>query len=45
MFAERSILELPEVYINGGRRGLLVKMRGADLAGALRLTPVDVALS
>ena len=45
VFAERSILELPEVYINGGRRGLLVKMRGADLAGALRLTLVDVALS
>jgi Cys-tRNA(Pro) deacylase len=45
VFAERSILELPEVYINGGRRGLLVKIRGADLAGTLRLTLVDVALS
>jgi Cys-tRNA(Pro) deacylase len=45
VFAERSILELPQVYINGGRRGLLVKIRGADLAGALRPTLVDVALS
>jgi Cys-tRNA(Pro) deacylase len=45
IFVERSILELPEVYINGGQRGLLVKIRSADLAGALALTLVDVALS
>jgi Cys-tRNA(Pro) deacylase len=45
VFVERSILELPEIYINGGRRGLLVKIRSADLAGALRLSLVDVALS
>jgi Cys-tRNA(Pro) deacylase len=43
VFAERSILELPEVYINGGRRGLLVKLRSADLASALSVTLVDVA--
>ena len=45
VFAERSILELPEIYINGGRRGLLVKIRSADLARALELSLVDVALS
>jgi Cys-tRNA(Pro) deacylase len=45
VFVERSVLELPEIYINGGRRGLLVKIRSADLAAALRATPVDVALS
>jgi Cys-tRNA(Pro) deacylase len=45
VFAERSILGLAEIYINGGRRGLLVKIRSADLAGALALTLVDVALS
>ena len=44
VFVERSILELPEIYINGGRRGLLVCVRTADLADALRLSPVDVAL-
>ena len=44
VFIERSILGLPEIYINGGRRGLLVCVRPADLAGALRLSPVDVAL-
>ena len=45
VFVERSILELPEIYINGGRRGLLVKLRTADLARALSLSLVDVALS
>jgi len=45
VFVERSILELQEIYINGGRRGLLVKLRPADLAKALRFTAVDVALS
>jgi Cys-tRNA(Pro) deacylase len=44
VFVERSILELPEIYINGGRRGLLVKIRTADLAAALRFHPVEVAL-
>ncbi|HVJ10623.1 MAG TPA: Cys-tRNA(Pro) deacylase [Burkholderiales bacterium] len=45
IFAERSILELESIYINGGRRGLLVKLRSADLARALELSLVDVALS
>lgn len=45
IFAERSILELEFIYINGGRRGLLVKMLSADLARALELRLVDVALS
>ena len=45
VFAERSIFELPEIYINGGRRGLLVKLRSADLARVLGVSPVDVALS
>jgi prolyl-tRNA editing enzyme YbaK/EbsC (Cys-tRNA(Pro) deacylase) len=45
VFVERSILELPEIYINGGRRGLLVRMRSADLRAVLSVSPVDVALS
>ena len=43
VFAERSIFDLPDIYINAGRRGLLVKLRSADLAGALEITLVDVA--
>jgi len=45
IYVERSILELPEIYINAGRRGLLVKLRSADLARVLNVSPVDVALS
>jgi Cys-tRNA(Pro) deacylase len=45
VFVERSVLELPEIYINGGRRGLLVRIRSADLARVLSVSPVDVALS
>ena len=45
VYAERSIVELAELYINGGRRGLLVRLKSADLARALELSLVDVALS
>ena len=45
IFIERSILELPAIYINGGRRGLLLRMSPADLARLVRPTPVDVARS
>ena len=44
VFMERSITLLPSVYINGGRRGLLVKVRTDDLIAALKPTLVDVAL-
>jgi Cys-tRNA(Pro) deacylase len=45
VFVERSILALPEIYINGGRRGLLVRMQSGELSRVLGVTPVDVALS
>jgi Cys-tRNA(Pro) deacylase len=35
VFMERSILALPEIYVNGGRRGFLVRLKSADLARAL----------
>jgi Cys-tRNA(Pro) deacylase len=45
IFVERSILELPEIYINGGRRGFLVKLKTGDLSRILELTLIDAALS
>ena len=45
IFVERSILELPQIYINGGRRGFLVRISSADLERVLKPTPVDVARS
>jgi len=40
---EETILSLPVIYINAGRKGLLVEMKPADLAKVLKLTPVNVA--
>ena len=45
IFIERSILEMPEIYINGGRRGFLVRIATADLERVLKPKPVDAARS
>jgi len=44
VYMERSIAALPAIYINGGRRGFLVKLKTADLISILRPGLVDVAL-
>jgi Cys-tRNA(Pro) deacylase len=44
VYLERTIADLPYVYVNGGRRGYLVGMAPADLIGVLRPTLVDVAI-
>jgi Cys-tRNA(Pro) deacylase len=44
VFLERSILDLPSIYINGGRRGFLVRIKTEDLQRVLQPTLVEVAL-
>ena len=44
VYLERSIAELPYLYVNGGRRGYLVGMTPAELIRVLRPTLVDVAI-
>jgi len=44
VYMERSILDLPEVYINGGRRGYLVRISSKDILRTLAPQLVDVAL-
>ena len=44
IFMERSILELPRIYINGGRRGFLVRVSTRDLQKVLEPTLVEVGL-
>ena len=44
VYMERSILELPRIYINGGRRGFLVGISPQDLVRTLQPQLVDVAL-
>lgn len=45
IYVEASILELPRVFINGGRRGLLVGMAPQDLQRVLTPTSVNVAIA
>jgi Cys-tRNA(Pro) deacylase len=43
-YVERSVLELPLIYINGGRRGYLVGLAPNVLTGSLAAVPVHCAL-
>jgi Cys-tRNA(Pro) deacylase len=43
VYVERTILELPRVYLNGGRRGFLIAIDPAELVRVLSAEPVDVA--
>jgi prolyl-tRNA editing enzyme YbaK/EbsC (Cys-tRNA(Pro) deacylase) len=44
VYMEASILNLPKVYINGGRRGLQVAMSPLDIGRLLQVRCVEVAL-
>jgi Cys-tRNA(Pro) deacylase len=44
VYVEASIMDLPKIYINAGKRGLLADMSPADLARILNPTPVNVAI-
>ncbi len=43
VYVEETILDLPKIYINGGKRGFLVGLDPKELARILRPTPVRVA--
>lgn len=43
IYLERTILDLPKIYINGGRRGYLVGIVPGDLVQVLHPTLVSVA--
>ncbi len=45
VYVERTILALPEIYINGGKRGFLVRINPQDLRHLLPVTEVDVAIT
>lgn len=44
VYVERSILQLPRIFINGGHRGFILEMGIQDLCRVLETTPVDVAI-
>ena len=44
IYLERSVLDLPKIYINGGRRGFLVGIAPGELTRTLNPQLVDAAL-
>ncbi len=44
VYVEQSILDLPRIYINGGRRGFLVSLAPQVLLDLLNAQPVQCAL-
>jgi Cys-tRNA(Pro) deacylase len=44
IYLQRTVLELPRIYINGGRRGFLLGMESGELVRVLSPVLVDVAL-
>jgi prolyl-tRNA editing enzyme YbaK/EbsC (Cys-tRNA(Pro) deacylase) len=44
VYLQRTIAELPLIYINGGARGFLVALAPAELIRVLAPTLVDVAV-
>ncbi len=44
VFVERSVLELPRIFINGGRRGYLVGIAPKVMLDSLRAQAVDCAI-
>ncbi len=44
VYVESTILDLPEIFINGGRRGLLVALNPREVLRVLSATPVSVAI-
>jgi Cys-tRNA(Pro) deacylase len=44
VYLERSVLALERIWVNGGRRGLLVSLAPSELVRVLAPTLVDVAV-
>ncbi|MCD6527935.1 MAG: aminoacyl-tRNA deacylase [Desulfuromonas sp.] len=44
VYVEQTILDLTQIYINGGKRGFLVSLEPQVLSQVLKATAVDVAI-
>lgn len=44
VYVEETVLGLPRIYVNGGKRGFIVGLAPADLVRVLEPTPVRVAI-
>jgi Cys-tRNA(Pro) deacylase len=44
VYIEKTILELPQIYINGGKRGFLVSLNPQEIVRCLSAVAVEVGL-
>ena len=44
VYAEKTILDLQKIYINGGKRGFIIEITPQDLCSALDITEVVAAI-
>lgn len=44
VYMEKTILELPKIYINGGKRGYLVSISSQDVCDLLKASLVEVGI-
>lgn len=45
LYAQRTVFDLPKMYINGGRRGFLVGIAPSELERVLKVTRIEAALA
>ena len=45
VYLQKTVLDLPHIYINGGRRGFLLRIASSELVRVLSPVLVDVALA
>lgn len=45
VYVEKTVFDLPNIYINGGKRGFLVEIAPSDLRRAFPVTEVEVAIA
>ncbi len=45
VYVEATVLDLPRIYVNGGKRGFIVGLAPRDLVRVLKPTPVKVAIA
>ncbi|MBI5463800.1 MAG: hypothetical protein HY966_02450 [Ignavibacteriales bacterium] len=44
VYVEKSIFDLPSIYINGGKRGFLIEINPDDLRTTLEVVEVETAV-
>lgn len=44
VFVEESIMNLPKIFINGGKRGFIIEINPQDMTKVLDITTVNVAI-